>query len=676
MKLLNFAIIKLATCLIVGIVVGYLFPMDLIVNLSFVFGLLFLLVVIYFIVKNQLKKTIWFGIVAAFTTIFIGILVVNLHNQKLYKNHYTNKADIEKEATVLFRIREVLKPNAYYDKYIVDVLKIDDTQVSGKLLLNVQKDSLKNSITVDDILLTKASIQNVNSSLNPYQFDYKAYLENRYVYHQIVTSRPYLMTVDITDHTFFGYADTFRRRINKQLKASNFKGDELAIINALLLGQRQDISPKIFNSYSQSGAIHILAVSWLHIVLILLILQRIFKPIEYIKHGRFIKTSIIVLLLWSFAIIAGLSPSVTRAVTMFSIVAIGMNLKRPTNIYNTLAISLFFLLLFKPLFLFEVGFQMSYLAVISIVTIQPILEKFWKPKNKILKFYWQVFNVTVTAQFGVVPISLLYFHQFPSLFFVTNLAIIPVLGVILGFGILVIFLALLKILPQWLATAYADIIHLMNQLVAWVSHQEQFVFKDIPFSIWEVLASYILIIAFVMILKKQTFSSVRFTLISVILFQLVLLFEKHQNQTDELVIFQKSRFSIIGEKQNHILKISHNLDSNSVLKENTIKNYKIGNYIKNITTDSILSVYQMNNKTLLVIDSFGIYQVTHFKPDYILLRNSPKINLERLIDSLQPELIIADGSNYKSYLARWKATCIKRKRPFHQTNEKGAFIIK
>ena len=676
MKLLNFAIIKLATCLIVGIVVGYLFPMDLIVNLSFVFGLLFLLVVIYFIVKNQLKKTIWFGIVAAFTTIFIGILVVNLHNQKLYKNHYTNKADIEKEATVLFRIREVLKPNAYYDKYIVDVLKIDDTQVSGKLLLNVQKDSLKNSITVDDILLTKASIQNVNSSLNPYQFDYKAYLENRYVYHQIVTSRPYLMTVDITDHTFFGYADTFRRRINKQLKASNFKGDELAIINALLLGQRQDISPKIFNSYSQSGAIHILAVSGLHIGLILLILQRIFKPIEYIKHGRFIKTSIIVLLLWSFAIIAGLSPSVTRAVTMFSIVAIGMNLKRPTNIYNTLAISLFFLLLFKPLFLFEVGFQMSYLAVISIVTIQPILEKFWKPKNKILKFYWQVFNVTVTAQFGVVPISLLYFHQFPSLFFVTNLAIIPVLGVILGFGILVIFLALLKILPQWLATAYADIIHLMNQLVAWVSHQEQFVFKDIPFSIWEVLASYILIIAFVMILKKQTFSSVRFTLISVILFQLVLLFEKHQNQTDELVIFQKSRFSIIGEKQNHILKISHNLDSSSVLKENTIKNYKIGNYIKNITTDSILSVYQMNNKTLLVIDSFGIYQVTHFKPDYILLRNSPKINLERLIDSLQPELIIADGSNYKSYLARWKATCIKRKRPFHQTNEKGAFIIK
>lgn len=676
MKLLNFAIIILATCLIIGIIIGYHFPVDFTVSLNLVIGLLILLTTVYFIVKNQLKKTIWFGLVAAFTTISIGILVVNLHNQQLFENHYTNKVDIEKEATVLFRIREVLKPNAYYDKYIVDVLKVDDVKVSGKLLLNIQKDSLQNTITVDDVLMSKASIQDVNSTLNPHQFDYKAYLEKRYVYHQLVTSRPFLMLVDTTDHTFFGYADTFRRKINTQLRASNFKGDELAIINALLLGQRQDISPEIFNSYSQSGAIHILAVSGLHIGLILLILQRIFKPIEFLKNGRFIKASIIVLLLWSFAIIAGLSASVTRAVMMFSIVAIGMNLKRPTNIYNTFAISVFILLLIKPMFLFDVGFQMSYLAVISIVIIQPLLQKFWKPKHKIVSNFWQIFTVTIAAQLGVLPISLYYFHQFPGLFFVSNLIIIPALGFILGFGIVVMALALFKILPNFVAVAYEFIISTMNKLVAWVSHQEQFVLKDIPFSFWQVITSYLLIIAFVMILKKRTFSTLSLTLMSVILFQLVILFEKHQNQTDELVIFQKSRFTIIGEKNSHTLKVSHNLDSTSILKENSIKNFKIGNSIKTISEDSILSVYQMNNKKLLVIDSFGIYQVKNFKPDYILLRNSPKINLERLIDSLQPELIIADGSNYKSYLARWKATCIKRKRPFHQTNEKGAFIIK
>ena len=676
MKLLNFAIVKLATCLIIGIIIRYYFPVDFTVSLVAVIGSMVLLIGVYFIVKNQFKKTIWFGLVTAFTTIFIGIFVVNIHNQKLFKNHYSNQIHIEKETTVLFRIREILKPNAYYDKYIVDVLKVDGVEVSGKLLLNIRKDSIQNTITVDDIMITKASIQNLNSSLNPHQFDYKAYLEKQYIYHQISISHPFLLMVDTTDHTFYGYADTFRKTINTQLKVNNFKGDELAIINALLLGQRQDISPEIFNGYSQSGAIHILAVSGLHIGLILLILQRIFKPMDYIKNGRLIKTSIIVILLWSFAIIAGLSPSVTRAVTMFSIVAIGMNLKRPTNIYNTLAISLFILLLFKPMFLFEVGFQMSYLAVISIVTIQPKLEKFWKPNNKILNIYWQVLTVTIAAQLGVLPISLFYFHQFPGLFFVSNLVIIPVLGFILGIGILVILLALLKILPQWLATGYSEIIHLMNQLIAWVSHQEQFVLRDIPFSLGQVITSYMMIIGFVMILKNRTFYTIRFALISVLLFQLVMIFEKHYNQTDELVIFQKSKFTIIGEKHNNTFKVSHDLDSSSISKENSIKNYKVGKHIKDFTEDNLSSVYQINNKTVLVIDSLGIYQVKLFKPDYILLRNSPKINLERLIDSLQPELIIADGSNYKSYLARWKTTCIKRKRPFHQTNEKGAFIIK
>src|SRR5690606_32215156 len=165
MKLLNFAIVKLATCLIIGIIIGSHFPVEFVVNLSLVIGFLFLLIGVYFIVKNQLKKTIWFGLVAAFTTIVIGILVVNIHNQKLFKNHYSNRIHIENETTILFRIKEILKPNVYYDKYIVDVLKVDDVEVSGKLLLNIQKDSLQNTITVDDILMTKSFIKNLNSTL-------------------------------------------------------------------------------------------------------------------------------------------------------------------------------------------------------------------------------------------------------------------------------------------------------------------------------------------------------------------------------------------------------------------------------------------------------------------------------------------------------------------------------
>src|SRR5690606_673345 len=139
----------------------------------------------------------------------------------------------------------------------------------------------------------------------------------------------------------------------------------------------------------------------------------------------------------------------------------------------------------------DVGFQMSYLAVIAIVVFQPFLVKLWSPKFWPIKKLWQIFTVTMAAQLGVMPISLFYFHQFPGLFFVSNLVIIPFLGIILGMGILIIIMALLNILPFWLADLYGGMISLMNSFVRWVSLQEQFVFTDIPFSILQVLTSYL-----------------------------------------------------------------------------------------------------------------------------------------------------------------------------------------
>ena len=159
-----------------------------------------------------------------------------------------------------------------------------------------------------------------------------------------------------------------------------------------------------------------------------------------------------------------------------------MNLKRPTNIYNTLAISMFIILLFKPLFIFDVGFQLSYMAVFAIVSIDPYLYKLWKPKYWLIKVYWHTLTITISAQLGILPLSLYYFHQFPALFFLTNLLIIPVLGIILGFGILVILLAVLKILPPFLVSLFGGSIDVMNTIVDWVAKQEPFLFKDIPFN--------------------------------------------------------------------------------------------------------------------------------------------------------------------------------------------------
>nr|WP_308992921.1 ComEC/Rec2 family competence protein [Mariniflexile sp. KMM 9835]MDQ8212483.1 ComEC/Rec2 family competence protein [Mariniflexile sp. KMM 9835] len=631
----------------------------------------------YFVAKKQFIKTIWFGIFSFITMILVGILVTNFHNEKNHPKHYTYQLSKEKDSlkTITFKIREVLKPGVYHDKYIVDLLEIDNNKTSGRTLLNIQKDSITKLLDVDDIFISKTAFKDLTPPLNPHQFNYKTYLQKKYIYHQIFTLKASLFKVKSEKTTLFGVANNIRNYINKKLKNYRFKPDELAIINALLLGQRQDISEEVYTSYTNAGAIHILAISGLHIGIILLLLQFIFKPIERLKHGKLIKTLLLVTVLWSFALIAGLSASVTRAVTMFSIIAFAMNLKRPTNIFNTLALSMFVILLFKPLLLFDVGFQLSYLAVCAIVCLDPLLYKLWKTKYWLSDKLWHTLTVTISAQFGVIPLSLYYFHQFPSLFFLSNLVIIPLLGIILSYGIFLMILAITNILPQLVASIYGYIISLMNSFVGWISKQEPFLFKDIPFSLLYVFASYLFIITLTQFYIKRNYASLKLFLITILIGQCAIISTSYEKPKHEFIIFHKSRYSLLGNTNKNKITIASDLDNITKIKNKIIKDYKTGNHIKTIEEDSLQSVYIINNKTLLVIDSLSIYKIKSFQPDYVLLRQSPQINLNRLIDSIKPKYLIADGSNYKSYIEHWETICKKRKIPFHQTGKKGAFII-
>lgn len=678
MKLLNFIIIKLTCCLAVGILIAAYFKIPITVSFCISISLAIVCSLLFFIEHKTGRKTIWFGILVVLTTTSLGVLIYNTHDQINFRNHYSKHISAEHTAAIpiVFKIKERLKPSVYNDKYIINILNVDKKQVIGKCLLNIKKDSTTAPYRIDDVLMITSKFEQLKAPINPNQFDYKNYLRKQYVYHQLFTDKHDILNLTSKQSSIFGYADAIRTHINKTLNNYHFKPEELAIINALILGQRQDMSKAIYNDYTNAGAIHILAVSGLHVGIILLLLHIGLRPVEQLKHGKKIKVVLILTMLWSFAIIAGLSASVTRAVTMFSIVAIAMHLKRPTNIFNTLAISMFFLLLVKPMFLFEVGFQLSYAAVIAIVTIQPLLYKLWLPKWKGVNYFWKLFTVTIAAQFGVVPLSVYYFHQFPSLFFISNLAIIPFLGVILGSGILIIILALLHILPQYLADLFGYSISTMNALVAWVSSHESFVFKNISFNEVQVFSCYLLMITVLVWYKKPNYRRLMYVGLSVLCLQISWIYTSYKNSNNQFIIFHKSRKTLIAEQTNSLLHISHNVDSITWTRDKIISNYKVGNFITSSTIDTLKSVYSFKQKTIMIIDSLGIYNVKSFTPDYVLMSNSPKINMDRMIDSLQPKHIIADGSNYASYVNRWKETCLKRKLPFHHTGTKGAYIIK
>lgn len=676
MNLLNFNIIKLTFCLILGIVLAHYLKLNQNLILLTTTVLLVAIGIILLILKNKIDRLPFFGALTYLCMIGIGINAYNLQDQKTKISHYSHKILEDKNNIFIFKVVGRLKSDAYNDKYIVKIKSINNQESSGKILINIKHDSLKSTLGIGDIVFASTIVNDIQKPLNPYQFDYRKYLELKQVYHQLYLNSDALKIITNNKTTIYGYADKLRVAINENLIEAGFKNDVLGIINALLLGQRQSIDKSIYNSYVNSGTIHILAVSGLHVGILLWILNFILRPFLYLRNGRILRPLIIIILLWSFAVIAGLSPSVTRAVTMFSIISIAMHYKRPTNIYNTLFISAFLILLFKPTFLFEVGFQLSYLAVFGIVSFQPILYKLWKPKFLIPDKLWQIFTVTLAAQIGVVPISLFYFHQFPGLFFISNLVVIPFLSLILGFGLFVIIMALLDGLNKTIVDVYSFIIELLNDFISWIAQFESFLLKDIPFTIFQVLLAYLIVVGAIQTYKKRVFKWLAICFIGVIGFQVIQLNTKHHSLSDVFIVFNKSRFTMIGQKLNSQLIVYHNLNSEKRKYDNVISNYKIGESISEVVEDSIQYLYNFQNNKILVIDSLGVYKNLSFKPDMILLRNSPKINLNRLIDNINPKLIIADASNFKSYVFRWKSTCEDKKIPFHYTNEKGALILK
>ena len=504
--------------------------------------LLGFLTILVYVIKNRVLRTL----LTFLLFFFIGVSSVYINDHRNYDSFYEHH--LEENSTLILQIYSVLKSGNYYHKYEAKVLKVDDKKATGTILLNIKKDSTSIPLKVDNQLLLKPVLKELIPPLNPNQFNYKSYLAKQGIHHELFSEKGQFLKLNSKKSTLLGLSAKFRNQIQESLNDYNFKKNELSVISALLLGQRQDISKELIKDYQRAGAVHILAVSGLHVGVILLILAFIFKPVERLKYGKFLKTIIIVFLLWMFAFIAGLSASVVRAVTMFTFLAIGMSFKRKNVVEFSFISSMFFLLLIKPMFLFDVGFQLSYAAVFGILWTQPKMYNVWKPRFKIFDFFWQLVTVSIAAQIGILPLSIYYFQQFPGLFLASNLVVIPFLGAILIGGVLVIISSLLNILPQFLADFYGIIISSMNAFISWVSHQEEFLFKEISISFQLMLCWYAVIFLCVYFLLRKTTIKLIYFFISVALLQSVFLIESYKNKSkEEVIVFHKSRFSMIGK---------------------------------------------------------------------------------------------------------------------------------
>ena len=621
---------------------------------------------------NKQKKFVYlFGITTYILAFQLGIALHFFHYDKNKENHYSNFIENNEKVLVEAIVENRIKSSKNNAKFTVQIKKINNHNVYGKTIVYIPKeDSINLKPGLHFLVIT--NLVPVKNNLNPYQFNYAKYIEKQNIFHQIFTSKKDLK-LNYQEKNSGYYLNEIRENLINSFKNHNFSQKTQSIINALLFGQRIDLDKETIESYSNAGVIHILAISGLHVGILFLILSFICTPLNHFKKGKNVGLIIILGTLWLFAFLSGLSPSVTRAVLMFSILAIGKHFNRQTTTINTVAVSALILLCFNPNYIFDVGFQMSYAALISIILLHPFFKYFHLSKNKIIKYVVDILLVSTAAQIGVLPLSIYYFNQFPTLFLVANLIVIPLTFLILALGIATL---LLNYISTWLAFFFglflSKSIEGLNFFINWISSFESFLIKNISFTFLLCFVSYIVIFMFLFTLYNPKIKNLKYVLISIFLLQITYITIKFkENNTDECIVFASKNSLITIKEQEKIIAFTNDPEENS----DNISQYKKGSFAEDVSILPLDNVLLFNKTKVLIVDSLATYKISQ-KPNIIILTQGTRVNLERVIKITKPDLIIADNSNSKYKVENWKATCLKEKVPFHSTYEMGPYTIR
>lgn len=677
MKVLDFPLIKITIAFILGIITSYYVNLS-ITTIAITLSISFSLFCgSYFWSLKQNNGIFLFGIFTSLLSFFIGALTLLSNTENLQKTNYTNcQIAFEKSQFVTLILREKLKGNDYNDRYVALVKTISGKTYDGKVIVNVAKDSSQNHLVIGNCIKVKTTLQRNKSSKNPSQFDYSQYLANKQIYAQIYCQKKEILVSKTIRKDVWYYCAKLHSRIISNLEKSKFNKAEMNVALALILGQQQEISQDIIQDYQYSGATHILSVSGLHVGFIMLFITFILKPIPNTRKGSFFKLASILICLAGFAVISGLSPSVLRSVVMFSFIATGNHLLRNGNIYHTLFVSILLILLFEPYFLFDVGFQLSYLALFFILWLQPLLKNIYRPKNKLIVYIWEALTVSFAAQIGTLPLCLYYFHQFPGLFFVTNIIILPILSFIMIAGIIIMIIAVFTQPPIFLTIIFEKSIYLLNLMIHLVASLDSFVIRNISFNLYHLAAFSFLIIFTIIWMKQPDYNKLIYVGFSIVLTQIAFIFTKVKTESErELIVYNERNNTLISERNGKNI-VLYSRDS-IISKKNNFKSansYLVGNSLTWGKTECLKNCLYFKNNRILIIDSSGIYPAK-IQPDILILTQNARINLDRLFLEIHPKVIISDGSNSNSIQRIWKNSCIKKDIPFHATNEKGFYKL-
>ncbi len=686
LTLKNMPFVRLFIFLLAGILIEWYLQFSLASLLISFFAIIFFLV-LFLSFSSAIKFSLrWLqGALTLILFAFAGAMIIYIKDIRHHSNsvtQYYKNGEIIK-ATLLEPLVE--KPKSYKALAAVNSIYIDDKwqNVEGKILIYFKRDSAALHLSYGSQIIFDKPLQTIENAGNPGEFDYKRYSLFQGVQQQVFLTNDYVLLPQKRTNNFQSFIYHSRDYIISTLRKNIHDKKTQSVAEALLIGYRDDVDKNLLQAYSNTGVVHIIVISGLHMGMIYGLALWLISPFKRKKSYKIIRASFSLLVIWFFAFVTGARPSILRVATVLSFIIIGEVINRKPNVYNTLAASAFLLLCINPFYLWDGGFQLSFAAVTSIVTFYKPIYNAVFIQNKLLKKVWQLGAVTIAVQIFTLPLVLYHFHRLPVFFLFTNFIAVPLAWIALYLEIFLLVISKWNWLAAIVGKAITACISVMNNFIENTNRLPHAIINNVYTDIFQTIILFIIIISFSVWLMEK---SARFLLIGmtalcifIAVKIITLMMDEKQNK---LIVYNISKNNFVDVVQGRNFK---NIKNTSAETQSLQVFYLIPSRIyfhANDYSDSISlliknNLIQSTHKNIFIIDrSFHAKNFTEkIAVDAIIISQNPYIKMNVIQNIFNCSEIVFDSSNPLWKIAMWAKQCDSLHLRFHSVPQQGAFVM-
>lgn len=551
-------------------------------SFSFVFLFLsFLKIDFFFKIKDFVLSIFFLG---------LGIFAHELHNKEQVLPNFPNSSE------VIFTLDKKLNSNEKNKRYEVKILKVNVKSVDLGLVLSVPKE--ENELDFKHFYKAEIYLNKVKANAQDFGFDYQKYLGRKQIYFQGYAPNSF-QVAEKENLTFSEKIKQQRLEVLQNIDQAKLSEKSKEFTKGIILADRTEMDRETVEDFSKSGLVHILAISGSHMAIIFWLILLILKPI-FPANFRNVPIVISLIFIWLFAIFIDFGSSVIRSCMMISAYYFYVLLQRKPDLLHAMAISGLAILIFDTNQLFDVGFQLSFIAVFGIFWLnEPILKYLPKPKNNVQNFLVNVISISIAAQLATLPLVIYYFHQYSLISVIANLVVIPFSEIIIIFALLMTILLGFGFDISWLNALYDSGVQLVLKVIHFFASLDVFFFKNIPMHCSEVIVLFSMIYFLRRFLTRHHLKSLIKVGFLVILFLMLRIgFNYYENSQSEILVHEFFKEKIISVKEKDkvvfFVKNSKNLEKQ--------KKYIIEPYLVARRVNDFKIIFVPQNVKFLVIN--------------------------------------------------------------------------